>query len=321
MEKQTGWSEEAYVLFGQSLCEQIRTLLGDGFETELTQVRKNNGVMKDVLNVRKENSECVPCFYMDEMFHSYCLGERVEALADHVRNIVLGESPTIKEQVEIYTQREWIEKHLFIRLIHFEKNKEELEQAVYVRFLDLAAVFYVLTEDSEEGVKSFRLPKKIWESLGFGEAEAYFSVIAKNTRRLFPERLEYVEYMVLESVEKRLQIQLPLREIIHRPDRKLRNNQLYVLTNHRKINGAAVILYPEMLKELSNRFLGGFYIIPSSVHEVLLLKEEEMGEERLNMMVKEVNENQVEPEEILADHVYYYVPEKQQLIICGQEES
>ncbi len=317
MKNQTGWSEEAYGLFGRLLCEQIRSLLGDGYETELTQVRKNNGVLKEVLNVRKENSECVPCFYMDEMFQSHCLGESVDALADYVRNIVQGESPTIKEQVETYTKKEWIEKNLFFRLLDYEKNKDDLEQAVYVRFLDLAAVFYVLTEDSEEGVKSFRLPREIWKSLELGEVEVYFPVIAENTRKLFPERLEYVEYMVLECVEKRLRLELPFREILRKPDQQLRSNQLYVLTNHRKINGAAVILYPDMLEELAKRFSGGFYIIPSSVHEVLLLKEEEIGEERLNEMVREVNETQVEPEEVLTDHVFYYSSEKKQLISCG----
>ncbi len=321
MKNQNGWSEEEYGLFGQTLSEQVRLLLGDGFETELSQVRKNNGVIKDVLYVRKENNECVPCFYMDEMFQSHLSGESVEALADYVRNIVLGESPTVKEQVEKYTQKEWIEQNLFFRLINYEKNKEDLEQAVYVRFLDLAAVFYVLTEDSEDGVKSFRLPQKIWESLELGEAEAYFPVIAENTKKLFPERLEYIEYMVLESVERRLRLELPFREIISKPEQELRSNQLYVLTNHRKINGAAVILYPGMLDMLAKRFRGGFYIIPSSIHEVLLLKEEEIGEERLNGMVREVNETQVEPEEVLADHVYYYVPEKHQLIVCGQERE
>lgn len=311
-------SQEAYSLFGQSLCAHILSLLGDEYETELSQVTKNNGVKKDVLYVRKENSECVPCFYMDEMFLSYQLGESVEALADYVRNIVQGESPAVKEQAELYTKKEWIERYLFLRLIDYEKNKEDLEQAVYVRILDLAAVFYVLTEDSEDGVKSYRLPGEIWRSLKLGEAEAYFPIIAENTRKLFPERLEYVEYIVLEYVEKRLRVELPFREILRRPDQLLRNNQLYVLTNHRKINGAAVILYPDILKELAKRFSGGFYIIPSSVHEVLLLKEDEIGEERLNGMVREVNETQMEPEEVLADHVYYYVPEKQQLIICGQ---
>lgn len=321
MKNQDGWSEEEYGFFGQTLREQIRLLLGDGFETELSQIRKNNGVIKDVLYVRKENNECVPCFYMDEMFRSHLSGESVEALADYVRNIVLGESPAVKEQVEKYTGKEWIEQNLFFRLINFDKNEEDLEQAVYVRFKDLAAVFYVLTESSEDGVKSFRLPQKIWESLELGEAEAYFPVIAENTQKLFPERLEYIEYMVLESVERRLRLELPFREIISKPEQELRSNQLYVLTNHQKINGAASILYPGMLEHLAKRFRGGFYIIPSSVHEVLLLKEEETEDVRLNGMVREVNETQVDPEEVLADHVYYYVPEKHQLIVCGQERK
>ena len=108
-------------------------------------------------------------------------------------------------------------------------------------------------------------------------------------------------------MEKRLQIQLPLREIIRRPDRKLRNNQLYVLTNHRKINGAAVILYPEMLKELSNRFLGGFYIIPSSIHEVIFVPDrDDIDPSALLNMIIDVNDSQVPKEDILSYNLYYY---------------
>lgn len=316
MEKQTEWSEEAYSRFGQSLCEQIRQLLGDGYETELSQVKKNNGVQKDVLYIRQENNDCVPCFYMDEMFRSFCFGEHIEAIAEYVKNIVLGESAEVKEQVETYIRKEWIVENMFLRLVHYEKNKADLEQAVYVRVLDLAAVFYVLTEDSEEGVKSFRLPKSTWKSLELGEPEAYFHTVAMNTRKLFEERLELLEYMVLECMARRQQIELPLRELIRSPGQKLRENHLYVLTNHRRINGAAVILYPRMLEELAERFGGGFYVIPSSVHEVLLVKEDEIGEKRLNEMVKEVNETQLEPEDVLADQVYFYSPEKRRLFLC-----
>ena len=51
-----------------------------------------------------------------------------------------------------------------------------------------------------------------------------------------------------------------------------------------------------------------FYILPSIIHEVLLLpKEESEGDiSELNLMIHDVNATQVQEEEILSDHVYCY---------------
>ena len=79
------------------------------------------------------------------------------------------------------------------------------------------------------------------------------------------------------------------------------------------MNGAAILLYPDLLKDIGERYGGNYYVIPGSIHEVLLLKDTgEEQAERLNAMVREVNETHVIPEERLSDHVYYYsVSEKE----------
>ncbi|MDD6036434.1 MAG: DUF5688 family protein [Lachnospiraceae bacterium] len=267
--------------FTDELCRRLSEMLGSEYCTEMSQVRKNNGVLKEVLHVRREDSECVPCFYMDELYLSYLRGESEPALAEHLANIVREECEKVKKSVEQYLNKELIMDRLFLRLVNLEKNKDFLESAVYTIFYDLAAVFYVLTEENDEGVKSFRMPKKVWDTLELGTAAEYFPRILENTERLFPAE-------------------------VFRMDERL-----HVLSNRRKINGAAAILYPGVLKRLSDTFPGDFYIIPSSVHEVLLLeKSEECDAKQLNSIVCEVNEKQVLPEEVLSDHVYYYSKSK-----------
>ncbi len=293
--------------FEKELCKAVTELLGEGYHTELSKVRKNNGVWKDVLYIRKENSECVPCFYMGEVYRSYLMGECIAGLAEHLTNIVLCECESVSRQAKQFLNQDWIVEHLFLRLVQTEDNAASLKDAVYVEFLDLAAVFYVLTEDGEDGVKSFQLPRSVWESFGLGTAEEYFPKIAENTRRLFPERLWCIEHTVSEC---RILGEESLRKV-RLPQEELYSHKLYVLSNHRRINGAAVLLYPELLKCLGEKFEGNYYIIPSSVHEVLLLKDtKEEDEVRLNYMVCEVNEQQVEPEEVLSNHVYYYSVEE-----------
>lgn len=295
--------------FEEELQRFLLERLGAEYRTEISRVRKNNGVMKEVLYIRKENSECVPCFYLDELYSSYCMGEHTEGLAEHLANIVLTECEEVRQQINVYLSKEWIVKHLFLRLVSAKENEELLTDAVSVKFLDFAAIFYVLTEDCSEGVKSFQIPKNVWERLDLGSAEAYVTRAIENTRRLFPERLYEIEKTEEGCV---LHEELPERSEV-RKDR-LYPQRLYVLTNHRKINGAAVLLYPELLKRLGERFGGDFYVIPSSVHEVLLLKENDReNAEYLNRMVREVNSRQVAPEEILSNHVYRYFTEEERM--------
>lgn len=295
--------------FEEELQRFLLERLGAEYRTEISRVRKNNGVMKEVLYIRKENSECVPCFYLDELYRSYCMGEHTEGLAEHLANIVLTECEEVRQQINVYLSKEWIVKHLFLRLVSAKENEELLTDAVSVKFLDFAAVFYVLTEDCSEGVKSFQIPKNVWERLDLGSEEAYVTRAIENTRRLFPERLYEIEKTEEGCV---LHEELPERSEV-RKDR-LYSQRLYVLTNHRKINGAAVLLYPELLKRLGERFGGDFYVIPSSVHEVLLLKENDReNAEYLNRMVREVNSRQVAPEEILSNHVYRYFTEEERV--------
>ena len=82
--------------------------------------------------------------------------------------------------------------------------------------------------------------------------------------------------------------------------------QMYVLTNARKLHGANIMLYKEYLEIAAKKMNGDFYILPSSIHELLAVPVSTAEIEELRQMVKEVNDNEVAPEEILGYEVYRY---------------
>lgn len=297
----------SFDVFRQSLKELVENSLGNGFQVVQTRTQKNNGVWKQILLVREESKECAPSFYLDGMYDSYCTGQPIEALAEYITDTIRNGRYDEICDVKQVLSGDWFEKRLFLRLVHFEKNKEQLEDAVYVRVLDLAAVFYVLTEIAEDGMKSFRLPRNVWEQACLGQPEEYYDTILQNTERLFPVQLMQIEAGILNSMKENGE-EIPewlLAEFLERQQKK-RPPLFFVLTNTAKLNGAATILYKGELERLRERFGKGFYIIPSSVHEVLLLPETSETEETLNRMVREVNETQVPAEDVLSEHVYYY---------------
>lgn len=46
---------------------------------------------------------------------------------------------------------------------------------------------------------------------------------------------------------------------------------MYVATNSKKLNGACVMLYDGLLRDFARKVGRSFYIIPSSIHEVILI--------------------------------------------------
>ena len=90
---------------------------------------------------------------------------------------------------------------------------------------------------------------------------------------------------------------------------------MYVITNHENRNGAIGVLNSAIMDYAAEK-LGDFYILPASIHEVLLVvKDSELDAESLQNMVREVN-NDVLPDELLSDHIYEYDREMHRIRIC-----
>ena len=89
---------------------------------------------------------------------------------------------------------------------------------------------------------------------------------------------------------------------------------MYMLSNCARLNGSGCILYQDLLQSFAEHFASDFYILPSSIHEVLLIPaSDNSSPEELNAMVREVNASQLTREEVLSDHVYFYSREQKRL--------
>lgn len=96
---------------------------------------------------------------------------------------------------------------------------------------------------------------------------------------------------------------------------------MYVLTNQIKYFGAAgIFLCAEMFQEIVGK--QNFYILPSSVHELILVVDRgEYEMEALSAMVKEVNERQLTADEILSDHAYYFEWKTEQIYTDKERDT
>ncbi len=197
--------------------------------------------------------------------------------------------------------------HIVFRLLPKAGNEALLSGLVTMPFLDLCAVFYCYLpgEDGEEGRISTLL--SCHQAARWGKTPAeLFSLALENAPRLLP--------FVLHSMNAMLEALTPEEEEFLPPPQDPRF-PMFVLTNKKNMFGAACLLYEGVLQCCAEQLRSDFYVLPSSVHEVLLipaLPDASCGQ--FTEMVREVNETQVAPEERLSDHAYFYSWEKQQLM-------
>ena len=82
---------------------------------------------------------------------------------------------------------------------------------------------------------------------------------------------------------------------------------LFVLTNESRHHGTAALVCPEVMNKVHELMPEGFYILPSSIHETIIVSKDcEISPKHLGQMVREINHEMVDREDVLSDRVYEY---------------
>ena len=82
------------------------------------------------------------------------------------------------------------------------------------------------------------------------------------------------------------------------------------------------MLYPGLLQSIAEATRSSFYILPSSIHEVLLIKEDNgMDAKELQSMVMDINQREVAPQDVLSNQVYFYDGKEQKISIALSPEE
>ena len=296
--------------FAEIVKEMVQSGLGREYCVSVRRMDKNNGVSYTGLNVKKKDADIGPVFSLDAYFEEYENGDTtLPEITDFLIRASKKKSPCV--DVQQYLIYENIRKNVVYRLINTESNRSLLEDIPHLDFLDLSIVFRCLVTDKECGFASILIHNvhmKLWDIT----VEELYQDAVKNTPRL-------EEYEITSMTEV-------LREIMKEENSDGSDQDaymeefsdsmpLYVLSNKNRIEGAGCMLYPDLMKNLSEKIRSSFYIIPSSVHECLLLptKENEQSGEIRNM-IKEINDTQVSVEERLSYSLYYYDKDKGRII-------
>jgi hypothetical protein len=255
--------------------------------------------MTDRLIATVGDSKMSMAFRLKEIFTDYENGVSLERCVDRICN-------TIKENISVIetkegdvkafiTDYEQVKNHTFFRLV--PGDSPVLKEAPHRKIQDMALVVsaHLVDFSDEHGKSVVVVTKPLMEMYGIDEKQL-FEDAEKN------------------SVSKEPIVFTPLVDMIKN---LIKNDEVpspeevgivtYIATNKSGFHGAAVAAYPEFLDQAAETIGGSFYMLPSSVHEFILIKDDgKPNAKDLNRMIKNVNETVLEPRDFLSNQCYHY---------------
>ncbi len=287
--------------FTESIINEVENIMGNGYNVKVLDTEKINMGRLHALVILKDRINISQNFYIEELYRDYQSGRMtIREMAVRIASSCYNSTDSIEELKSLgkyINDKEWAEERLFLQLINSSKNKSLLENSVHMDFNGISLVLYVLAADNKAGMCRARVTKAMCQGYDWNRKEI-LDYALENTARLFP----YCLFTLQEILQKKLNI--TVAEAVELPSV---GNDMLVLTNEKYVNGAAAIFYPGVLKEISEKHGTSLFLIPSSIHEFLILEDNGMySPAELESMVKDVNNSSVLPEELLSDNVYYY---------------
>ncbi len=287
------------------------------YEANIHKITKNNGIVLDGVTLLNKGEHMAPNVYLNSYFESYQMGKPLNVIMEEI--ILCYEKAKNETVMDVMDLSDFtnVKERIVLRLVNYEKNKEQLESCPHKRFLDLAITFRFLAKVDEFGLASSLVGNKEFE-LWNVELEELYQIAMFNTMREFPWKMDSLVKVVTECFGERLpkHIREEFEEDIKNIENVENRVNMYVLTNNVGLNGATSIIYDNVVKNFASVHSSNVFILPSSVHEVMLVPEkDETDAEFLQELVIEANQSAVGLIDLLSDHIYYYNREQDQLLM------
>lgn len=300
-------------VFAEGVAKEITDYLSPEYadmKCQVVESRKNNGVSLVGLSFTRPGQDVAPVIYVESFYDEIKHGAPIEKIMGDIAKVAedcldMRGIHGLKENITDYGQ---IKEYLTVRLINTKANRRELAGMPHQSVEDLSLVpvlFFPMDNAGEAGtVKVTNELAGLW---GVG-TETIFRQAWENMEKKAPPVLQGMDVKIRsvlggkDSGENLLGgdgAALPDPEAV------------YILSNEAGCYGSAVLACPGVMEKIDEMFPDGFFIIPSSVHEVLIAPDRgEMEPHVLGKMVREVNRDCVDRQEVLSDRVYRYDREK-----------
>ena len=286
-----------YENFKQDFQESLKEELAErGMDTDVSfqKVEKMNESY-DAVTVKPIDSIIGVNFNVEKAFDSYEAGTDMDEVVNHTADSVekaFREAPQI--DITAITDYEQMKSKLSMEVVSADRNADLLQNVPHEKMEDMAVVYRLMLGQMDEGSGTVLVTDQLMERFGITHEQLRQDAL-ENAPEIRPSEIRGMSEVMNEIAPGMA------------PEIAPEDEQMFVASVPDKIRGAGVIAYPNFMEDAAEKMGGDFFVIPSSIHEVLLVRDNgEMTSKDLENMVKEVNATQVEPEDQLTDHVYHY---------------
>lgn len=290
----------------------VKTSLAEafpGYKVSIKNIAKNNGVCLSGIVIQTQDTGIAPVIYLEPYFSKLQAGTPLTVVLDEITNnykAALKDAETM--DIAIINDFSMAKDKICFRLINKELNSRMLSGIPHRELYGLALIYYIKLDSTEESVKTIKVTNSLANLWGVDEDQIY-RLACKNTPRLdrgcvipISDVMNELAGVPLAKDTTREQYSYNSFDMTIAKEGSL---PIYIAINKSKINGAGVILYDGLLETMAQK-IGGFFVLPSSIHECLLVPgAAEKGEDMLQM-VNFVNGTEVSPEEVLSGSCFYY---------------
>ncbi|MCD7954922.1 MAG: DUF5688 family protein [Lachnospiraceae bacterium] len=287
-----------YSMFVEQITKIVERRLDHRAQIQISRIQKVNRPPTDGMTILLPGENTSPAIYLESFYQEYLLGIDLDTIAEEILDFHRNNRRTATFDLSFYMNFEMAHKKIVCRLVNYETNRTLLSSIPHQRFLDLAIIYYYRMDNSVFGRSSILVRNAHLEMWGVSP-ERLHSLALANTRLLLPFRLDSMDEFLCERIPDYTRF----TPEVDRPP-------LYILTNEEFSFGAVNIIFEDVLEQISKNTCANYYVLPSSIHECLILpfgtSGDELGWETIQEIVTDINKNYVSPEEVLGNHIYQF---------------
>lgn len=306
--------------FKEKVKDNIKNYLPMQYEkanVSLQSVVKNNDVQLTGLMIRLEENNIAPFIYLDRYYEQYQNGMELPDIMKDIAELRVSSEQSVKLDISRITDFNQVKDNIICKLINGDMNEEYLADKPYTQIEDMAVIYVIDLGSGAEGHMSSPITYDLMKRYGVDTQmlhEIAIHNLAKSEIVFKSMKDALMEIMFPDGVPE----EDPLAEILSAED----EIPMYVLSNAEKLNGAASVLDKDTMETISEMLGGDFVVIPSSIHEVIILPmDDNVDKDELEGIIREVNTGQVAPEERLSYHAYQYDSGKHALMRMDKKEE
>ena len=229
----------------------------------------------------------------EDLYEAYRNGTSVKDIAEGVIEFAKENFCTIIPNGIDVTDYESVRENLGLTVIDAKTNSEYLESLVceFIEGLALVPIIFIKDKNSTGCIK---IKKDLLTFWGVTASEV-MEEAKENAPKIMMPTFRAMEDILRED-------SCPVSDDLSVPEEA----ELFVVSNEYFVCGASVVFYPRLLESIRAALGTDFFVLPSSINEMLILRD--VGQDPLMLLeiVKLVNRSEVKPEEVLADAVFYY---------------